>query len=454
MPPVSTRSESSIPFDLDRPAGLAPGTALYGLEPVGLGTPQRESLRGYLVRLAVEHCVRPREMVARVLAELEPDIARWTYASFFARHALTIDGAGHYAGVFVRALGAATGRKDLATLSMLPWSSLFPSNGQALLARQPRWCPECLREGALASGGAHWQLRWSLVAVDRCTEHSVALQDRCAHCGKSQPAIPRHPQIGWCDHCLSPLFDIADGDLASASFGTDAWGDGALYIDQLVAVQGDLICEPRERWLAFVEHAVQALGQGERAALCRKMGLQPRALNAWLRRKDRVSLEAVIRVCSALQRSADEVFGAASVPAPAQNTAPMRGGQLTRHGPEIRLRAAGFLSEALRQDMPPSLREVAAAAGVSRGFLRYWFGKQAAQLTGRRRSIMAQWREERAVQRTAQVEAAVLELVGQGKFPGRKLVESAVRRRGFSLLDAGMLEAYRAVICRPGLLRS
>jgi hypothetical protein len=39
-------------------------------------------------------------------------------------------------------------------------------------------------------------------------------------------------------------------------------------------------------------------------------------------------------------------------------------------------------------------------------FPRIKFGKQAAQLTGRRRSIMAQWREERAVQRTAQVEAA------------------------------------------------
>lgn len=406
------------------------------------------------MRLAVEHCVRPRELVGDVLTDLEPDIARWAYASFFARYALTIDGTGHYAKTFARGLGAATGRKDLAALSMLPWSSLLPSNGQALLARRPRWCPECLRQGVRTEGGAHWQLRWSVMALDRCSEHCVVLQDRCAHCGQSQPAVPRHPLIGWCDHCLSPLFDVAGADIATVDGRTELSNDGARFVGQLVAMQGGLVCDPRERWLAFVERAVQSLGRGERAALCRKMGFQPRALNAWLRQRDRVSLDAVMRVCAALQRSADAVFGGGCVPAPGRTPLPGNGSPLIRHGPEVRLRAARLLGEALRQANPPTLREIAAGAGVSRGYLRYWFGDQATQLTDLRRTLMGQLRAKRAAERTAHVENAVLELVGQGKFPGRKLVESAVRRRGFSLLDAGMLDAYRAVICRPGLLPS
>lgn len=48
-------------------------TVLYGLEPRGLGGPSRKSLRGYLVRLAAEHALRPRDLVARVLVQPRPN---------------------------------------------------------------------------------------------------------------------------------------------------------------------------------------------------------------------------------------------------------------------------------------------------------------------------------------------------------------------------------------------
>lgn len=44
------------------------------------------------------------------------------------------------------------------------------------------------------------------------------------------------------------------------------------------------------------------------------------------------------------------------------------------------------------------------------------------------------------------INAEVLKLVQRGLFPGRKVVESAVRTHGFSLMDEGMLEAYRLAV--------
>lgn len=68
----------------------AAGTRLFGLAPLGAGTSARESLRGYLVRLALEHSVLPRELVAKVLADIEPDVSALNYARFYARHAVTV----------------------------------------------------------------------------------------------------------------------------------------------------------------------------------------------------------------------------------------------------------------------------------------------------------------------------------------------------------------------------
>ncbi len=430
----------------ERSQDLKVGTVLYGLEPRGLGGPARESLRGYLVRLAAEHALRPRDLVARVLVQLEPSISPWAYASFFARHALTIDGIGVYAETFARALGGGTGRRDLASLSMLPWASLLPPNGKSLLARRPRWCPECLRAGWATPDGAHWQLRWSLAAVSHCSDHGIPLHDRCGHCGRLQPALPRHPTIGYCDHCLSPLFDLTSTNSQEQVRPTPGGLETEQLIDELVAIQDGLARDPKESWLSFIDEAVASLGKGQRAALCRRMGFQPRAFNAWLQRQDRVSIGAIVRVCSALGCGARRVFG--EEPRHLSSLVPQQraGARRVRHDENVRSLSARLLHQAVSQNAPPSLRDVASAAGVSRGYLRYWFDDQVAALTGARRRRVEHLRQARTAQRLELLRVLVTDVVASEQFPGRKLIESAARRHGFSLLDEGMLEIYRRIV--------
>lgn len=427
------------------PHAFRPGTALYGLRPRALHQPQQESLRGYLLRLAVEHCVRPRELVAQVIAPLEPAISKWTYASFYSRHGLTMDGVGLYARTFAQVLERATGQPELATLTLLRWSTLLPPNGKALLARQPRWCPACLADGMRSPEGAHWQLRWSLEVITHCTDHLVALVDRCGHCGRQQPAVPRQPLIGWCDHCLSPLFSSPEPSEAPEPSNGGEQRERASFVDELVSIQGRLEHDPMEQWIRFLEQVVERLGEGERAAACRRMGMQPRAFNAWLRRKDRVSLEAVLRVCTSVGFSAQSVFGRAPPKTP--TTAIRTSGRpLVRHGPDVREQAKRLLDGAVSLENPPTLRQLAVGAGVSRGYLAYWFGAQSQMVTDRRRTRAARARDRRTVERVERINKEVLKLVELGVFPGRKLVEAAVRDHGFSLMDEGMLEAYRHAV--------
>lgn len=117
-----------------------------------------------------------------------------------------------------------------------------------------------------------------------------------------------------------------------------------------------------------------------------------------------------------------------------------------RHARDVRQHAARLLDAAADLETPPSLRQVAADAGVSRGYLAYWFSAQVRTVTGRRRANVVRVREQRVQERKGLVNAAVLKLVEVGVFPGRKLVELAVRGHGFSLLDDGMLEAYRSAV--------
>jgi len=213
-----------------------------------------------------------------------------------------------------------------------------------------------------------------------------------------------------------------------------------------VAIQGDLVHDPMERWLGFIDGAVESFGKGERAALCRRLGFQPRAFNAWLQRKDRVSLAAIVRVCSALRCGALKVFG--EEPGHPSSLLPQQraGSQRVRHDGNVRRRTAQLLRQAVSQHAPPSLREVAAAAGVSRAYLRYWFDDQVAAVTEARRRRVEGLRQVRTALHLELLRVLVTDAVAAGQFPGRKLIESAVRRHGFSLLDVGMLDVYRSIV--------
>src|SRR3982074_3360598 len=62
-------TDAPIPFEVWAPALEAPPprSRLYSLEPIGIGTPEVESLSSYLNRLAQAHCVTVSALIAHEL---------------------------------------------------------------------------------------------------------------------------------------------------------------------------------------------------------------------------------------------------------------------------------------------------------------------------------------------------------------------------------------------------
>ena len=60
------------PWDLTRPA-IPRRSRLYNLDPIGVGTPDTESLISYISRLAIAHSVTPRTLI---IGEIYPHLGR------------------------------------------------------------------------------------------------------------------------------------------------------------------------------------------------------------------------------------------------------------------------------------------------------------------------------------------------------------------------------------------
>ena len=133
-------TDAPIRFEVWAPAREAPPrrSRLYSLEPIGIGTPEVESLSSYLNRLAQAHCVTVTTLIAH---ELLPHVGTPAPARAHAglsspsrggRRGLgqplarQIYGLGRTAATWVDGLEALTGRRDLRFLTLLTWRHVLP----------------------------------------------------------------------------------------------------------------------------------------------------------------------------------------------------------------------------------------------------------------------------------------------------------------------------------------
>ena len=174
---------------------------LYSIAPAGESGERRESLTGYFVRLANEHCV-PADRLAREVVDCCPDVGHGIlYRHFFVGEARSMDGMGRYARAVSSALEALTGRRDLQNLTMMRWSDVLDPRSRTLLRDSRAWCPECLLEQVSRGEPPYDHLVWRMRAVGWCGTHGRSLVDDCPSCGAKQPMISRFGLAGTCHLC-------------------------------------------------------------------------------------------------------------------------------------------------------------------------------------------------------------------------------------------------------------
>lgn len=82
--------------------------------------------------------------------------------------------------------------------------SLGVSNGEILNGF--RWCPECFHEMTHLGIEVYFKLIWSMKAVSACPIHRTPFQLSCSNCGDDQTSYVRTCPIHLCQTCKEPLY--------------------------------------------------------------------------------------------------------------------------------------------------------------------------------------------------------------------------------------------------------
>jgi len=175
---------------------------LYSFPPKAVGDTQIESLTSYITRLATEHCLKPGDLIADVIAPVigKCYITRGSRRSGdpFYSHSYQINGLGQMARDFIYTLMELTGIESLESSTMVPYSILPP---KGILKTYQAWCPKCYQEWAQKGKPLFNPLIWYIRPVLVCGLHQSILEEMCPKCSSKIPHLSKAGFIGYCPKC-------------------------------------------------------------------------------------------------------------------------------------------------------------------------------------------------------------------------------------------------------------
>lgn len=420
---------------------IPPRSVLYRVPPIGLGTPDVESLTGYLARLAEAHGVSTRTLMVQAVLPLggRTHLTRPidnSLSAFWARVAHCFNGTGRLARDGVQAVAQLTGQPDLAALTCLPGRDVLPPLG--LLRPSRAWCPVCYQGWRDAGQVVYEPLRWALAVITICPHHRRPLRSICPHptCRRSLAPLAPHSRPGHCSHCGGWLGASAEPDAPAAPEQQDESAE-------LVAWQA-WVGEAVGAWLAQAGRLTEPPGRariprliarcadqaGSTAAFAHALHLSGGTVAQWQHGRHLPQLATLLMLAYRLGLPfVDLLLGdprhldvRLKHPAPPRTTpAPPRA---TRHPFEpARIRRA--LEDALTQEgSPPPMRQVALRLGYSHADLHNRCPDLCRVISARylaHRRALARQRTERLA---AEVRQVTFQIQAQGVYPSSVRVAS------------------------------
>jgi hypothetical protein len=412
---------------------LPPRSRLYSLRPIATGTPEVESLTGYIARLAKAHAVSAgtligKEIVGRLAwsAGQPKEVPRKKQPPTYLR---SINGITPLAASWVEALESLTHRSDLRRLTMLAWANVVPCAG--LLRAHRAWCADCLREQA----SPYERLLWTIGVVETCPQHRRPLSSHCPHCSQSMPVLGWHTWPGQCSECQGSLADdsVRSASDQGATFH-QVWTANAvgamLAASYAEPLPGGRFMEALRFWTAnaTVEATSRLLEENQDA------------LRAWRAGRRLPKLGSLLDLCQRLETSPVPFLTLALPASPSKTTAPACAQakrfrkSTSRHKLNL-VKLKVELEKILRVGgvRPPSAKEVSRRLGHAKTTLYRHFPKLCRAIS----VAHMDWRVERGVRRQ------------QG-------IIDEVRKVAVSLHEAGREPTLREVaaqMTKPGSLR-
>lgn len=285
-------------------AQTLPRSVLHALEPIGLGTPEVESLTSYFCRLANSHACTTNDLTQLIIDKVAP--GRWNTfqaddgRSRFVWYERSVSGIGEGALTWASILSELTGRSGLDRLTLLPLRSILAP--KALMAQQARWCPHCFDEDQKAGRTPYFRLAWDIGVNKVCTRHGVELTAQCGHCQHTN--VRSHSNFvvpGWCTACDHFLgYPRITGPKKPESDEHQVLMDQSERIGELLAASSSgaefagLV--KADSMHSAIEKLTEELDGGVCAHFAKRLGVRKSTIHHWKTVRAPLTLDALTRV--------------------------------------------------------------------------------------------------------------------------------------------------------------
>ena len=365
-------------FDL-APLQVPPRSTLFHLEPIGIGTPYVESLSGYIARLAKEHFLSTRHLMAKIVAPLicKPNIIN--DKGNFKRHARAMNGLGVTATDLIRVLQKLTLRDDLQLTTMVPWAGVLPL--RFLIKPIRAWCPECYEEWQASNKAVYEPLIWALAPVTACCKHYIYLDDTCPYCGHQQHHLSSGSRPGHCFRCTRWLGRISEGvprnhvTIAGGELEWQRW----VYknIGEILALSSLANLQARANFAKGLAKQIDTISYGRINDFSLLLSVDGHTVRQWLKGKQLPTLEMLLQVSARLNQSLVELLciGTAIEPLTmTENPSPIKASlSKSNEGPINWEEARERLQLALEEFPPRGVEPIAQQIGISKETLKRRF---------------------------------------------------------------------------------
>ncbi|MCY9764988.1 TniQ family protein [Paenibacillus alvei] len=161
------------------------------LKPVGVGTPFVESLTSYLTRLAEIHCVNVTDIVMEACVNI-----KWVneYATYLNDHDSLVEEIVHHLEKNIIC-------RELNPLTLINWR--FVDRG--IVRRNKAWCPICFFQWQESNQIMYEPLIWCFKIIDICIIHHTLLETSCPSCNRKLKYFYKGVKVGYCPHCCKSL---------------------------------------------------------------------------------------------------------------------------------------------------------------------------------------------------------------------------------------------------------
>ena len=347
-----------------KPNILAPSSRLYHLEPVGIGTPDVESLTSYISRLAGAHLLGLRTLLRYIIGPLiEESRSRKFDADAGRKYVVSspslLNGSGSKAENWVSVLEELTLRRDLRSLTALPWGD---SISQRRLMRPVKaWCPNCFEHFRQEGVIVYEPLLWSFTAVSVCPSHRRLLEQVCPSCKLRPPIIANDSRPGHCPRCREWLGseDLTPSDqLPDSAYQINA----SQNVREWVGIAQNLPSPPsRNDFSLRLRRYINLIAKGRGNAFGRILNMSGREMRKWQSGSRPPNVRDLLKITMGLRMTltrflTDLTFAEATLDAE-EYLKRLREGSHLKYLDKAEIERA--LEAAINAGAPPTIREFA-----------------------------------------------------------------------------------------------